>query len=789
MNKHFFLLILGIVLSAVAMGSYSYTVSGNVYHSATGTPVSSAVVTHEIEWAPGMWSSSSLFTAEDGSFTFSPTADSDFKGKNMRLKASKNFLAGSTTWTCASYSESKNVWISSTIQINPDLVVQLNPSNFASAGIQPPLTVAAYLDNPAPIAMEISGFYVQLAYDPTKMNCNGIGPADPRIMVNFNLQEGMIEVWGEAMTPFPILFKESPTSFFDVFFDVFAPADPAITSVILGEKTTLYPFPPTGQEGMMPCPSRTDILIGEPVKAQAGVYINGFGEWSRALEGQSPDPGIRPMSMTQWEEYMMYWNNPDSEKEGDPYPKTTFVPCDNEYGSGLLYVWPGDPANGAGGSGGMQDAGLVMAWMPSERPWESGEYASAWRFDYGWDPDLTNCTIQVTVTPPAPPAGSPSRINAVSFSIVDIAGRMRTWWWAVPAAIPLGVPTTVTINTAMVGINAATPVATGYMNAPGFDLTRSQFFDVDENFQYVFGQQPVPPPGQQQFMAWNYWHWLRVTKNTQPRKWFYIKYGQPPVAIGDANPPLIRGWDEPSVYWPPQYPIIADDWPCKDDRPITDIHWWGSFVGWTKPYLPKVLPKAFHIGIWTDVPVGPNVQFSHPGKLIWENVCTSWVWNFAGYDVDPRCNYPDMTCQKDEACFQFTQLLSENEWFHQKPLTDPAVPNIYWLSIAAIYPQTPDGVQPAYPWGWKTRPHKFNDDAVRIANTDIWPIKLGANYLNGIPIQLPPWPVADGQSWDMAFELSTNKPTIPASADLNYSGFVDLADFALFAQQWLTSQP
>lgn len=788
MSKRILFLLLGVALSAIAMGSYSYTVSGKVYYSSTGTIVSEPTVTLEIEWVSGGWSSTTQTGGRDGSFSFSVTSDTDPKGKKMKLKASKSIYVGSTVWICASYSESKNVWISSTIQMNPNLAVELDPSNFASVGMQPPLTVTAYLDNPAPYVIEISGFYVQLTYDPSKMNCTGIGPADPRIMVNYNLQEGMIEVWGETMMPVPILPKESPTSFFDVFFDAYAVLDPLFTSVILGEKTTLYPALSPGQQIMMPYPSRTDILMGEPEKAQAVVYINGLGEWSRALEGQSPAPGIRPMSMTQWEEYIRYWNDPDSVKEGDPYPETTFVPCDKEYGSGLLYVWPGD-SGGIGGSGGIQDAGLVMAWMPSERLWESGDYASAWRYDYGWDPDLTNCTIQITVTPPAPPVGSKSHIRAVSFSIVDIAGRRRSWWWAVPAAIPLGVPTTVTINTAMVGINATTPVATGYMNAPGFDLTQSQFFDVDENFQYIFGQQPVPPPGQQQFMAWNYWHWLRVTRNTQARKWFYIKYGQPPVAIGDGNPPLIRGWDEPSLYWPPQTPIIADDWPCKDDRPITDIHWWGSFIGWNKPYLPKVIPKAFHIGIWTDVPAGIDAPYSHPGKLIWENVCTKWIWNFAGYDVDPRCDYPDMICQKDEACFQFTQLLSENEWFYQKPQTDPAVPNIYWLSIAAIYPATPDGLPPAYPWGWKTRPHKFNDDAVQIASTDIWPIKLGSTYLNGVPIQLPSWPAPNGQSWDMAFELSTNKPTIPASADLNYSGFVDLADFALFAQQWLTSQP
>ena len=72
---------------------------------------------------------------------------------------------------------------------------------------------------------------------------------------------------------------------------------------------------------------------------------------------------------------------------------------------------------------------------------------------------------------------------------------------------------------------------------------------------------------------------------------------------------------------------MADDWPCYDNRPITDIHWWGSFIGWTQPNLPPVLPKGFHIGIWTDVAQNdPNNHFgfSHPGTLIWEyrGTCT-----------------------------------------------------------------------------------------------------------------------------------------------------------------------
>jgi hypothetical protein len=240
----------------------------------------------------------------------------------------------------------------------------------------------------------------------------------------------------------------------------------------------------------------------------------------------------------------------------------------------------------------------------------------------------------------------------------------------------------------------------------------------------------------------------------------------------------ICGWDEKSVYTPQPNPIMADDWPCYDSRPITDIHWWGSFIGWTQPNLPPVLPKGFHIGIWTDVAKNdPNNQFtfSHPGTLLWEyrGTCTSWVWNFAGYDKDPR----QAGGMENEACFQFTQLLSENEWFQQEPNEDPNIPHIYWLSIAAIYDQEPT----SYLWGWKTRPHVFNDDAVRINNTDIKPPVVGANYLGGPPIQL------QGQTWDLAFELSTNEPKAPASADLNYDGVVNLADFAIFASQWLTA--
>jgi len=155
---------------------------------------------------------------------------------------------------------------------------------------------------------------------------------------------------------------------------------------------------------------------------------------------------------------------------------------------------------------------------------------------------------------------------------------------------------------------------------------------------------------------------------------------------------------------------------------------------------------------------------------------------FVGYDVDPyeRSEYDN------EACFQFTQLLSEDEWFQQEPLEDSNQPNIYWLSIAPIW----DGQTTDYQWGWKTREHIFQDDAVRIQGASTWPVTLGSQWTGGVPLQYPEWP-QEGETWDLAFELTTNKadPNQPASADLNGDHFVDLFDFAIFANQWLTIVP
>jgi hypothetical protein len=234
--------------------------------------------------------------------------------------------------------------------------------------------------------------------------------------------------------------------------------------------------------------------------------------------------------------------------------------------------------------------------------------------------------------------------------------------------------------------------------------------------------------------------------------------------------------------------IVADDWVCMDGRPITDIHWWGSFKGWSGQRPPTAeMPKAFRIGIWTDVPKALTNPFSHPGRLIWENVCNCYTWSYAGCDIDPRGT------GVNDTCFKFDQLLSQDEWFYQE--TSEPNGTVYWLSIVAVY----DGNTPAHPWGWTTRPHFYNDDAVRIMdiNDGSWPPIIGTSWASGEPIEYPA-----GTSWDAAFVLTTNRMYEPrrgywpsssgngsvtpiSQVDFDGDLIVNFKDFAVFAGYWL----
>jgi hypothetical protein len=79
------------------------------------------------------------------------------------------------------------------------------------------------------------------------------------------------------------------------------------------------------------------------------------------------------------------------------------------------------------------------------------------------------------------------------------------------------------------------------------------------------------------------------------------------VATMGLPTPLYCGWDEPS-YRDPQFggeaiwKIVADDFRCLGTMPVTSVHWWGSYLNWDIPEPPLLLPSAWRLGFWSNMP-------------------------------------------------------------------------------------------------------------------------------------------------------------------------------------------
>ena len=766
------------IAGSTAFGVYGV---GGLVKDESGNLVSGASVYINCYPAAGGLYSDTDTSSAAGSYS-GGWANQNCVGETMVVKAISGNKSGSVTWKAGSIAEVKNVTIKTTTFNTGELHCEPQPVPMSQAYETVPSTCNLYVQAVAG-PVNVNGGTTTLQYDPDTIYIASVEPMPP-FGYSFYYYEPTpgtmnVSAYAPAGMYVPVQNGAYPTPFFrlnlvaydydtpgvESFFDVF-------TEISI-DSGTISGFP-----------ARVELVIGEPnAKCKPYFKVDTQTNWEYALSSGH----VYAMEEEDWEYYMLQWQN--FTVQGTPYPNHTFRQAKSPDGD--LYVYGG----GGGGGGGTLDpcdAGLVMYWgNPS-----NGSYSSAWKYDYLLDPDLSNCTISVTVTAPQFSPATHAQVNKVSFGLENPpipGGPIRAWYWNCGAAgsgapIIWNTPTIITIDTSKTGTGAATPTASAYANNPGFSLKNVQWLIVDEDANWVGGGVPAPAPGTGMIGMWNYWHELSVTPHVSSPKHakYYTKWSQPPVEIDANHPTVFLGWNDPALYeW---RPLIADDWLCKDKRPITDIHWWGSFMNWDQPYPPPVVPHGFHIGIWTDVPnpdpCNPN-NFSHPGTLIWEYIgtCTSWTWNFAGYDKDPRNQGEFM-----DSCFQFNQLLSQDEWFYQ----DGNEPNgtVYWLSIAAMYPSQ---TSVDYPFGMKIREHFYNDDAVRLGMTQggEWPPVIGSVWAGGMPIQVPEWPDPMGVSWDMAFELSTNEPPDfgTQSADLNQDGIVDFFDFAIFANQWLTAGP
>lgn len=242
------------------------------------------------------------------------------------------------------------------------------------------------------------------------------------------------------------------------------------------------------------------------------------------------------------------------------------------------------------------------------------------------------------------------------------------------------------------------------------------------------------------------------------------QWSQPPSLVDPADPYHFDGLTVPSSF--DLHQIAADDCQLEGNQPITGVHWWGSFEGWTQPHLPPVLPLAFHIGIWSDVPdpqPGNPSTFNHPGTLLWEAWSTSWTWAVAGSQPAEGGG---------ATVFQFNHALSQDQWFYPTPGAATASPEstFLWVSIAAIYdPENLPSASAAGRWGWLSRTHESS-----AAGTVIHEIT---------PVDLSPWPPTPGAQWrvgtlvqdgtkqplDLSFQLTTYQSPYPAGPDASPS--------------------
>jgi hypothetical protein len=195
---------------------------------------------------------------------------------------------------------------------------------------------------------------------------------------------------------------------------------------------------------------------------------------------------------------------------------------------------------------------------------------------------------------------------------------------------------------------------------------------------------------------------------------------------------------------PPQkeassWKLVADDFRPLGTMPITSVRWWGSYSGW--PHMERPFngdPDAWRIGFWSSSAADPcnPTSFSRPAKLLWQiEVENNRV------KVNNVGRYEDL-----DTCFMYCVKLEPNEAFRPANHIGSTQEDIFWLSIAAVYP---DGGYIEFPWGWNTRPNSWRYAAVTF--TMDGPLDVN--------VQAPPIITQlkrSDQAYDVAFEMDTD---------------------------------
>jgi hypothetical protein len=158
--------------------------------------------------------------------------------------------------------------------------------------------------------------------------------------------------------------------------------------------------------------------------------------------------------------------------------------------------------------------------------------------------------------------------------------------------------------------------------------------------------------------------------------------------------------------------ILADDFPCTNSGPITDIHLWGSWLN------DQVDENAIYtLAIWSDVPTNGPDAYSHPGQLLWTQTYSNGQYtrcpyanqfeNF--YDGDSYINDGSPSWLGSSIILYYLCFdVSPTNVFIQTGTS--SAPTNYWLSV------TMQSANSSLYFGWKSSATAYNDAAVAAYN-------------------------------------------------------------------------
>jgi hypothetical protein len=177
--------------------------------------------------------------------------------------------------------------------------------------------------------------------------------------------------------------------------------------------------------------------------------------------------------------------------------------------------------------------------------------------------------------------------------------------------------------------------------------------------------------------------------------------------------------------------VAADDWLCTNGLPITDIHWWGSYLNLEDG---AGLPAIDGFGISIHADISGAAAASHPGQLLESYFFSFSQANQTFYGAD----------QTGNDVYQYYVNLPDA--FTQTQGT------VYWLDIEAIAANIEGPV-----WGWHTATltdpglaHNI-DDAVQMFDYN----RATGQYDPNFQEQIFQLPSGGSVSLDLAFELTT----------------------------------